>query len=101
MNLNVNYNNLNDIGNFVLEYEDKLNSCLDEITKVIPEISVAWTGDDSKIFTTKLNNYIKKRQIENDEIKVIGDLVIKCSGAYRERDIEWKNNMKIRSDRLG
>lgn len=94
MNLKVKYDELNDIGNFIANKENELETKIIEISKLIPQIEAAWKGNDSTIFVPKLKSCISKIEIENEKIKVLSELIKVSSKVYSKKDLEWQLDMK-------
>lgn len=94
MNLKVKYDELNDIGNFIANKENELETKMAEISKLIPQIEASWKGNDSAIFVLKLKSCIARIKIENDKIRVLSELIKVSSKVYSKKDLEWQLDMK-------
>lgn len=90
MELNVNYKEINRIGNNVGNKAVELNRKLNELIVLIESFSGSWEGIDCTTFVNNSTTYLKERRKDIVEVKRVGELIKKSSGLYNNKDVEWK-----------
>lgn len=90
MKLNVNYREINRIGNSVENKAIELNRKINELVVLIDSFKDCWDGSDCNTFINKSTTYLKERKIDVAEVKKVGFLIKKSSGLYGNKDVEWK-----------
>lgn len=94
MNIKANYEELKDMSSFVLAKENDLQDVLADISKEATKVKNAWKGYDSDIFVEKLNSFIAIEEIQNERIRVLGEILKTGSSVYSDKDLEWQRKMK-------
>ena len=90
MKLNVNYREINRIGNSVESKAVELNRKINELVVLIDRLKDCWGGNDCTTFINKSTTYLKERKNDVTEVKRVGYLIKKFSGLYNTKDVEWK-----------
>lgn len=90
MKLNVNYREINRIGNSVEGKAVELNRKINELVVLIDSFKDCWEGTDCNTFINKSTTYLKERKYDVTEVKKVGYLIKKSSGLYCNKDVEWK-----------
>lgn len=101
MNVKANYEELKNMANFVIAKENDLQDVLDDISKTVPKIKNAWKGYDCDAFVDKLNSFIAIEEIQNERIRVLGEILKTGSSVYSDKDLEWQQNIKKEEEIYG
>lgn len=102
MILRVKYDDLKQVGTFVGTKKEEIYQILDNIEKLTNDVPNAWKGIDSDIFVAKSSEYIKNQKANLEKVGNLSQLLGVFSTSYKEKDNEWKEEMKketMRNDR--
>lgn len=94
MNLKVNYSELSQLGTDILNEDDKLYRVLERTATTIEKVGNYWSGKDSELFVEKGTKYIEEQQKERGKIQLLGIMLEKISGKYKDSDFEWEKSIK-------
>lgn len=94
MILKVKYDDLGEVGRFVGTKKDEILEVLGNLEKLTGEIPEAWKGIDSDIFIAKANSYIANQKVNVNKIGNLSELLKVFSIGYKDKDHEWKEEMK-------
>jgi uncharacterized protein YukE len=92
--LNVVYDELETVGNNLKVDNEELKEILDNIQGIIDDVPNAWKGIDSEIFVHNATEYIKLEKEKRKKVEVLGELITRISGNYKNKDTEWEDKMK-------
>lgn len=94
MKLRAEYDTIKAIGEFFISESDELDSNIDDIKKLIEELSYYWKGTDYDVFR---NNSISNiTNVENTaiEFNAFGNALKKISGIYGGIDNDFSTKIK-------
>ena len=94
MNLIVDYDKLEDVGKEISEEEIKLENSLTNIEKILMELKDCWKGKDSEQFISNATEYIQNEKEKAKRVNILGEVVSKVAGNYRDKDYEWLDRLK-------
>ena len=101
MKLTVKYDDLETVGKSFKNKNEELKEILDNIQALIDDIPNAWQGVDSEIFVHNATEYIKIEKEKRKRVEVLGELVTRASGNYKNKDTEWEDKVKKESNADG
>ncbi len=98
MELVVNYNRINEIGNKLLVENEELVNTLSDILKIIYELKDGWDGPDCENFQIISTTYVKNLENITNRIQYVGEFLKKASNTYHNIDTKWLSSMKNMGD---
>ncbi len=94
MDFKVDYNKINEISVLLNKNIEELATTLNEMLKIINELSNYWDGIDYTNFKTQSTNYIKEKKIIVDSIVNISNFMKKAADRYSQNDIGWQKEIR-------
>ena len=84
MNLQIDYEQLRNIGNQLISKSDAFNSLLRNIDGINQQISQSWAGADAQKYLAAVTEQAKYMQLLSSTISEIGNYLIGTSASYQE-----------------
>lgn len=99
MDFKVDYVRIFDIGEILERENEELNKLLENLLKIIDNLSNCWSGTDYENFRIAATTYIKNLSLTITDIEYIGKFMQKASRVYSNSDEEWAKQVdKIGAD---
>lgn len=94
MKLQVKYNELNELGTKVEKNKKDIDDILDNVKKLIDEVPLGWSGEDSEVFINKANETIANEKERNNKIEILSNILIYAAKNYKDEDEGWVEVIK-------
>ena len=94
MDFSVNYEKLQEIGEYIATKAEEIDTTLGEMKNITKEIKEAWNGVDSNIFINKMEKRIENTKLNNEKIKKMSAIIGTINNNYKDKDLEWHNKIK-------
>ena len=94
MDFKVDYNKINEINILLNKNIEDLATTLNEMLKIINELSDYWNGIDYENFKLQSTSYIKEKNKMVDNLAYISNFLKKASDGYSQNDMGWQEEIR-------
>ncbi len=89
MYFKIDCNKVSDMGLFLKNKSDQLDSLYNDILNICNEIEENYVSEDSTVYMAKFRKYIKIFLMENDNLRSGAYVLGKTASLYSNQEIEW------------
>ncbi len=99
MNFRIDYDKVYEIGQFVKEKSEEINTIYLEIIDLCKQINDNWQSEDSSVYLEHMIQYVKAKMKDNEILDKSGTTLCKVSTFYNEQDNKWMKDL-LKNDEL-
>ena len=99
MNFRIDYDKVFEIGQFVKEKSEEINTIYLEMIDLCKQINDNWQSEDSSVYLEHMIQYIKEKMNDNEILDKAGTTLCKVSSLYSEQDNKWMKDL-LKNDEL-
>ena len=93
MKFGIDYDKVFEIGQFVKEKSEEINTIYYEIIDLCKKINDNWQSEDSSVYLEHMIAYTKNKIKDNEVLAKTGTTLCKVSSIYNEQDNKWAKNL--------
>lgn len=97
MKTKVNYNELNELSNYIVSKKEEIDLVLQDINGIINSVETVWNGKDCKEFIKEANKKINEEQEKNKKLQVFADNLKTAANSYSSFEEKWHEEAKRES----
>jgi len=100
MYVRANYKKIDDLGTYLIDKSDDIDSINEDIKSLLNELNNSWNGSDYENFKSSYLSNIRKSEARCIEINALGNALRKVGNVYSDNDKSFKDKMdKMRKDK--